>query len=300
MVALVLGMVYADHITSLAEQGQYPGQAVFARSTPYQRIVVTRQADDIRLFLNGNLQFSSRDEYRYHEALVHPLLARPGRRGGARAGRRRWPGGARAAALSERDIDHLVDLDPEVTSLFSRVAVLARAQRRCRCARPRCTSSTPTPSSGSRRRASAMTPSWSTFRTRPTTRSASSSRSRSTGACTRSWRPEAGPSSRAPRRTLRRRPTGASSTPCRPPDSSPRPTMRFVPSFGEWGFVLPGSSPCTRRHPAGGPALSHDPRCSPDVSISAGHAARTHRGQPPRQPGAGALFREEWGRYLAE
>jgi spermidine synthase len=37
--------------------------------------VVTREADDIRLFLNGNLQFSSRDEYRYHEALVHPLMA---------------------------------------------------------------------------------------------------------------------------------------------------------------------------------------------------------------------------------
>jgi spermidine synthase len=37
--------------------------------------VLTRWADDVRLFLNGHLQFSSRDEYRYHEALVHPALA---------------------------------------------------------------------------------------------------------------------------------------------------------------------------------------------------------------------------------
>jgi spermidine synthase len=29
----------------------------------------------VRLFLNGDLQFSSVDEYRYHESLVHPALA---------------------------------------------------------------------------------------------------------------------------------------------------------------------------------------------------------------------------------
>ena len=31
-----------------------------------------------RLFLNGNLQFAERDEYRYHEALVHPAMAAQG------------------------------------------------------------------------------------------------------------------------------------------------------------------------------------------------------------------------------
>ena len=35
---------------------------------------------DLRLFLNGDLQFSSIDEYRYHEALVHPVMR--GARGG--------------------------------------------------------------------------------------------------------------------------------------------------------------------------------------------------------------------------
>ena len=60
-------------------------------------------SDDLRLFLNGHLQFSSRDEYRYHEALVHPALAAHPRappRAGAR--RRRRPGGARDPALPGR------------------------------------------------------------------------------------------------------------------------------------------------------------------------------------------------------
>lgn len=126
MVALVVGMVFADDITSIAEQGQYPGQAVFARSTPYQRIVITRQADDIRLFLNGNLQFSSRDEYRYHEALVHPLLTQA-------AGARRVLvlGGGDGLAVRELlrypgiESITLVDLDPEMTLLFSQVAFLS-------------------------------------------------------------------------------------------------------------------------------------------------------------------------------
>ena len=107
IVLLTLGFAGADRIMALSEEGQYPGQALFARSTAYQRIVVTRQADDIRLFLNGNLQFSSRDEYRYHEALVHPIMAaieQPRNRAGAR--RRRRAGAARAAQVSDGAIDH--------------------------------------------------------------------------------------------------------------------------------------------------------------------------------------------------
>ncbi|MBX9691027.1 MAG: polyamine aminopropyltransferase, partial [Cyanobacteria bacterium] len=42
-------------------------------STPYQRIVITG-GKDLKLYLNGNLQFNTRDEYRYHEALIHPAL----------------------------------------------------------------------------------------------------------------------------------------------------------------------------------------------------------------------------------
>jgi spermidine synthase len=45
----------------------------------HQRIVITRRRDDLRLYLDGSLQFSSLDEYRYHEGLVHPAMARHGR-----------------------------------------------------------------------------------------------------------------------------------------------------------------------------------------------------------------------------
>lgn len=126
VVLLAVGWAFADDLTSLAEQGQYPGQALFARSTPYQRIVVTRQADDIRLFLNGNLQFSTRDEYRYHEALVHPLMTQV-----PRARRILVLGGGDGLALRELlrypqvESVTLVDLDPEVTDLFYRVPFLA-------------------------------------------------------------------------------------------------------------------------------------------------------------------------------
>jgi spermidine synthase len=118
--------VYADDLMALSEEAQYPGQAVFAKSTAYQRIVVTRQADDIRLFLNGNLQFSSRDEYRYHEALVHPALAEVGR-----PRRVLVLGGGDGLALREIlkypsvESITLVDLDPEMTALFARTPFLS-------------------------------------------------------------------------------------------------------------------------------------------------------------------------------
>lgn len=49
----------------------YEDRVVYREQTSFQRIVMTRYRNDVRLFLNGNLQFSSRDEERYHEPLVH-------------------------------------------------------------------------------------------------------------------------------------------------------------------------------------------------------------------------------------
>jgi spermidine synthase len=92
---------------------------IYARSTPYQRIVLTRRGDDMRLYLNGNLQFSTRDEYRYHEALVWPVL---GRVADPRSVLILGGGDGLAAreVLSDARVRHvtLVDLDPEMTRLF--------------------------------------------------------------------------------------------------------------------------------------------------------------------------------------
>ena len=122
---LAAGFAGAGQLTSLAEAHLYADEIVHAESTPYQRIVVTRWRDDLRLFLNNNLQFSSHDEYRYHEALVHPGLASlPGAR------RVLVLGGGDGLAVREilkyPQIESvtLVDLDPAMTELFSRAPAL--------------------------------------------------------------------------------------------------------------------------------------------------------------------------------
>ncbi len=122
---LLAGFAGAGQLTSLAEAHVYADEIVHAESTPYQRIVVTRWRDDLRLFLNNNLQFSSHDEYRYHEALVHPGLASlPGAR------RVLVLGGGDGLAVREIlkypavESVTLVDLDPAMTELFSTAPAL--------------------------------------------------------------------------------------------------------------------------------------------------------------------------------
>jgi spermidine synthase len=119
------GLVESDRLTTLAEEDMYADQVVFARSSPHQRIVVTRWRNDVRLYLNGNLQFSSHDEYRYHEALVHPGLA-----AAPWAKRVLVLGGGDGMAVREiLKYPHvesvtLVDLDPEVTRIFATLPLL--------------------------------------------------------------------------------------------------------------------------------------------------------------------------------
>ena len=122
---IVAGLAGAGQVTTIAEGWIYADDIVHAETTPYQRLVVTRWRDDIRLHLNQNLQFSSRDEYRYHEALVHPgLAALPG------AKRVLVLGGGDGLAVREIlkypqvESVTLVDLDPAMTRLFSSAPLL--------------------------------------------------------------------------------------------------------------------------------------------------------------------------------
>lgn len=75
LVGLVCGFASSEKLITLAEVAQFQEPVIYSTSTPYQRIVITGGGKEIKLFLNGNLQFNSRDEYRYHEALVHPAMA---------------------------------------------------------------------------------------------------------------------------------------------------------------------------------------------------------------------------------
>lgn len=118
--ALIGGLFTANHVMAAADENLYSDEIILSKQTRYQRIVLTRWKDDIRLYLSSHLQFSSSDEYRYHEGLVHPTLAAlPGLRrvlilGGG-------DGLAAREVLKYKSIEQitLVDLDQEMTQLFA-------------------------------------------------------------------------------------------------------------------------------------------------------------------------------------
>ncbi|MBI3270375.1 MAG: polyamine aminopropyltransferase [Planctomycetes bacterium] len=123
---LTAGLFSAKEITRLAEEFEFGGEILSALTTPYQRIVVSRCPNGFLLFLNNHLQFDSRDEYRYHEALVHPAMQAHGA-----PERVLVLGGGDGLALREllkypsvREAT-LVDIDPEMTGLSSSLGPLA-------------------------------------------------------------------------------------------------------------------------------------------------------------------------------
>jgi spermidine synthase len=121
----LIAFVFSDSILSFSESLAYHDNIVYATSSPYQRIVLTRNKRELRLYLNNNLQFSSADEYRYHEALVHPAMTASNSPkqilvlGGG-------DGLAVREILKYTSVEKitLVDLDKKMTSLFSSQEVL--------------------------------------------------------------------------------------------------------------------------------------------------------------------------------
>jgi spermidine synthase len=127
LAALAAGFASANAVTTWAEDKLYQDRVVISETTPYQRIVVTNGKAGHRLFLNGNLQFAERDEYRYHEALVHPVMAAHGA-----PQRVAVLGGGDGMAVREilkypsvQSVT-LVELDPEMTRLFATQPALTR------------------------------------------------------------------------------------------------------------------------------------------------------------------------------
>ena len=125
--ALLAGLLGAEHITRFAEDKFYQDRIVISAASPYQRIVVTHGRQGHRLYLNGNLQFAERDEYRYHEALVHPAMAAHGapRRVAVLGG---GDGMAVREVLKYPSVESvtLVELDPAMTRLFTQDPALRR------------------------------------------------------------------------------------------------------------------------------------------------------------------------------
>ncbi|OGR26336.1 MAG: spermidine synthase [Desulfobacterales bacterium RIFOXYA12_FULL_46_15] len=111
------------------EQPLYDDPVIFSKTTQYQHITLThdKPLDEVRLFLNGNLQFCSTDEQRYHEPMVHPVMNLAPQRE-----RVLILGGGDGCALREvlkyKDVREilLVDLDPEMTDLAATHPVLTK------------------------------------------------------------------------------------------------------------------------------------------------------------------------------
>jgi spermidine synthase len=67
-------LLQAQNIETTSRQRLYADPIIAFKQSAYQEIVVTRRGNDMRLYLDGGLQFSTRDEYRYTESLVYPAL----------------------------------------------------------------------------------------------------------------------------------------------------------------------------------------------------------------------------------
>lgn len=131
IILLTIAFIKADLITSLAEDSLFVDNIIYTKSSPYQRIVVTKGKTGYSLFLNGNLQFNSFDEYRYHEALVHPAFATFGEN----PKRILVLGGGDGLAVREilkyKSVESitLVDLDPEMTQVAKKVPALGELNK---------------------------------------------------------------------------------------------------------------------------------------------------------------------------
>lgn len=126
-VLLILGVGFmgSDFIIKVSEAQAFTEPVLYSKDTPYQRLVLTRKDSDIRLYLNGQLQFSSKDEYRYHEALVHVGMSTVSNPENILI-----LGGGDGLALREvfkyptvKNVT-LVDLDPSVVNLFRDTEIL--------------------------------------------------------------------------------------------------------------------------------------------------------------------------------
>lgn len=123
---MAAGMLFADTISNRVEDGLYRDRVILSEHTQYQHIVMTKHKDDLRLYIDGNVQFCSLDEYRYHEALVHIPMAAAKKRdkvlvlGGG-------DGMAVRELLKYEDTEiTLVDLDAQMVELCSENAQISK------------------------------------------------------------------------------------------------------------------------------------------------------------------------------
>jgi spermidine synthase len=127
LVVLAGGLLKANAWMTTIEQRCFEDPIIHRETTRYQHIVLTKRDRLVRLYINGRLQFSSRDEFIYHELLVHVPMAVAKRREDVLI-----LGGGDGLALREvlrypevRRVT-LVDIDYAITELAARHPDLIR------------------------------------------------------------------------------------------------------------------------------------------------------------------------------
>ena len=119
LVAFAALLAWSNPLLAQQEASAYPHRVIYKERSPYQQITLTQNRDDLRLYLNRVIQFSSRDEYRYHEALALVPAA------GVRVRRALILGGGEG--LLAREVLKLPELEQlTVVDLDERVFDLAR------------------------------------------------------------------------------------------------------------------------------------------------------------------------------
>ncbi|GGC93730.1 polyamine aminopropyltransferase 1 [Thalassobacillus devorans] len=117
-ILLIAGLFFGEEMAFSFEQKLYKDPIIYSENSAYQKIILTKEQGDTRLYLNGSLQFSSFDEYRYHETLVHVPMA-----AAEDAKRVLVLGGGDGLAVrellkyGELESINLIDLDPAITEL---------------------------------------------------------------------------------------------------------------------------------------------------------------------------------------
>jgi len=116
---LLTGFIKSLSLTTFIENKLYQNNIIYAKQTPYQKLTVTAHNGRIQFYINGAIQFDTIDEHRYHESLIHPIMNMVKHHENILV-----IGGGDGIALREilkyNDVKGitLVDLDPAVTTLF--------------------------------------------------------------------------------------------------------------------------------------------------------------------------------------
>ncbi|MEM8907385.1 MAG: polyamine aminopropyltransferase [Bacteroidota bacterium] len=125
LIAIIVFSIFAaQSFMERWHNGIFKHPVIYSEQSPYQDITMTKTNHEFRLYLNGAIQFSSRDEYRYHEALVHlAMMQHPDPQ------KVLLLGGGEGLALREvlkypiEQVD-LVDIDPAITQLAAQMDLI--------------------------------------------------------------------------------------------------------------------------------------------------------------------------------